>query len=87
MRKISDRQMEILSALDRIGEPTEWCYVWDRCGWVSNARYLEMVNFDRASNALMRRGLIVLNEDNLVKLTDDGKALVSSAKQRCGRER
>lgn len=81
MVKVSDRQMEILSALDRIDRPTEWGDLWDRVGWGDAPPSLQMVNFDRASNALMRRGLIALNENNLVKLTDDGKALVTLAKQ------
>lgn len=82
MSKISDRQMEILRALDRIGQPTEWGDVWDRVGWSDGSPApLQMSNFDRTSNALMRRGLIALDDDNLVKLTDDGRALVELAKR------
>lgn len=76
MSKISDRQMEILRALDRIGAPAEWGDIWDRVGWSDGSPApLQMSNFDRTTNALMRRGLIALNDDNLVKLTDDGQAL------------
>ncbi len=82
MSKISYRQMEILSALHRIGQPAEWGDVWDRVGWSDGSpAQLQMSNFDRTTNALLRRGLIVLDGDNLVKLTDDGRSLVTLAKR------
>lgn len=73
------RQMEILHALYRIGVPTEWGYVWDRVGWGSGP--LAMPNFDRAAGALERRGLVAYDADNLVKLTDDGRALIEIAQR------
>lgn len=79
MSRVSMRQMEILHALHRIGNPTEWGDVWDRVGWGGSP--LEMLNFDRATGALERRGLVAYDADNLVKLTDDGRALVEIAKR------
>lgn len=77
--RISLRQMEILNAMHRIGRPTEWGDVWDRVGWGGSP--LEMLNFDRATNALRRRGLIAYDADNLVNLTDDGRSLVEIARR------
>jgi hypothetical protein len=73
------RGMEILDALYRIAVPAEWGDVWDRVGWGGTP--FDMVNFDRSCSALTRRGLIVLDEDDLVKLTDDGRALVELARR------
>lgn len=81
--KISERGMEILDALVRLRAPSEWGDVWDRVGWGGSP--FDMMNFDRSCSALMRRGLIVMDDDNLVTVTDDGRALVELARREAAR--
>jgi hypothetical protein len=74
---VGRRQVEILGALRRLGGSSEWGEVWDRVGWSDGSPpALQMSNFDRSSDALVRRGLIVVGEDGMVSLTADGIALL-----------
>lgn len=80
---VSKRQIEVLRILARKTEPCEWGEIWDSYAWSDGSpSALMMTNFDRVTDALLRRKLVVQDEDNsaLVSITETGRFLAEQAK-------
>lgn len=71
---VSDRMVEVLRILARKEEPVEWGTVWDSYSWADPSSPLAMTNFDRVTDALVRRKLVEMDADNLVTITEAGRA-------------
>lgn len=82
--RASERQLEVLRILARKKEPCEWGEIWDSYAWSDGSPTpLMMTNFDRVTDALLRKKLVAHDPSNeaLVALTDAGRLLVEEAKR------
>lgn len=80
---VSERQLEVLRILARKTEPCEWGEVWDSYAWADPSSSLAMTNFDRVTDALLRRKLVTQDVENcaLVSITESGRLLAEAAKR------
>jgi hypothetical protein len=72
--RISARQLEVLKILGRKTQPVEWSSVWDSCSWVGVlSGTLARTNFGRVCDALTRKGMVAMDTDNFVSVTERGR--------------
>lgn len=76
--RLSARQLEVLRLLARELHPVEWSQIWDSYSWADVDSPLAMTNFDRVTDALMRRGLVAYDADHLVVITDAGRQALAA---------
>jgi hypothetical protein len=72
---MTDRQHEMLVIFARRARPCEFGDIWDSYSFGDLSNPLEMVNFSRVADALLRRGLIArdVEDEALVAITDAGR--------------
>lgn len=76
---LSKRQHEMLMIFGRRTQPVEFGDIWDSYTFGDLKNPLEMSNFSRVGDALIRRGLIERDstDEALVSITETGRAVLT----------
>lgn len=78
---LSKRQIEMLSIVDELGGADGWGEIFSHYDTTPHkAIPLEMKNFDRVSDSLVKRGLLSVDKDsNSIEITEAGRFALAVA--------